>query len=151
MAEDELPHADLAEAFRGLTRPGVPVVRAVLRPRPLEGVTASASPSSARPVRAGRGDRAPSRGPFGARVVPSRAASPTAARLTRELERLDADTLVVEIKAAAIDVVAEHADRTGRRLVLAGNDVVPLPGEDDLDRLVERLAVEAAERLAVGV
>ena len=61
------------------------------------------------------------------------------------------DTIVVEIKAAAIDVVAEHADRIGKRLVLAGNDVVPLPGEPDLDRLVEQLAAEATERETVSV
>jgi cyclic 2,3-diphosphoglycerate synthetase len=44
--------------------------------------------------------------------------------LGRELASLDADTYLVEVKAAAIDVVAEHALAQGRRIVLASNDVV---------------------------
>jgi cyclic 2,3-diphosphoglycerate synthetase len=41
-----------------------------------------------------------------------------------ELARLDADTYLVEVKGAAIDVVAEDALARGRRVVLAANDVV---------------------------
>ena len=44
--------------------------------------------------------------------------------LRRELAEIDADTFLVELKAAAIDVVAEHAFLHGKRLVLAANDVV---------------------------
>jgi cyclic 2,3-diphosphoglycerate synthetase len=44
--------------------------------------------------------------------------------LREELEHIEADTYLVELKAAAIDVVAEHADGRGARIVLAGNDVV---------------------------
>jgi cyclic 2,3-diphosphoglycerate synthetase len=50
--------------------------------------------------------------------------------LREELARVDADTYLVELKAAAIDVVAEHAAENGKRLVLAGNDVVA-EGLDD--------------------
>jgi cyclic 2,3-diphosphoglycerate synthetase len=39
---------------------------------------------------------------------------------------VEADTYLVELKAAAIDVVAEHALAHGIRVVLAGNDVVGL-------------------------
>lgn len=46
------------------------------------------------------------------------------AALAEELLRVDADTYLVEVKGAAIDVVAEHALARGRRVVLAGNDVV---------------------------
>jgi cyclic 2,3-diphosphoglycerate synthase len=46
------------------------------------------------------------------------------AALGEELARIDADTYLVEVKAAAIDVVAEHALAHGRRVVLAANDVV---------------------------
>ena len=46
------------------------------------------------------------------------------AALRRELEPVDADTYLVELKAAAIDVVAEHALARGKRVVLAANDVV---------------------------
>jgi cyclic 2,3-diphosphoglycerate synthase len=60
-------------------------------------------------------------------------------RLHEELARVEADTYVVELKGAAIDVVAEHARAAGRRVVLAGNDVVA-PG---LDEALLELAPEA--------
>jgi cyclic 2,3-diphosphoglycerate synthase len=44
--------------------------------------------------------------------------------LARELESVDADTYLVELKAAAIDVVAEHARANGRRVVLGRNELV---------------------------
>jgi cyclic 2,3-diphosphoglycerate synthetase len=52
------------------------------------------------------------------------------AALRRELEGLDADTYLVEVKAAAIDVVAEHALERGKRVVLAANELVG-DGVDD--------------------
>jgi cyclic 2,3-diphosphoglycerate synthetase len=42
---------------------------------------------------------------------------------------VDADTYLVEVKAAAIDVVATHALARGIRVVLAGNDVAGLGDE----------------------
>jgi cyclic 2,3-diphosphoglycerate synthetase len=50
--------------------------------------------------------------------------------LRDELADLDADTYLIELKAAAIDVVAEHALARGARVVLAENEVVA-PGLDD--------------------
>jgi hypothetical protein len=41
---------------------------------------------------------------------------------------VDADTYLIEVKAAGIDVVATHALARGIRVVLAGNDVT---GVDD--------------------
>jgi cyclic 2,3-diphosphoglycerate synthetase len=52
------------------------------------------------------------------------------ARLARELDGIDADVFVVELKAAAIDVVAEHAAERGLEVILAANDVVA-PGLDE--------------------
>jgi cyclic 2,3-diphosphoglycerate synthase len=52
-------------------------------------------------------------------------------QLTRELEQVEADVYVVELKAAAIDVVAEQAAARGIDVVLAANDVVA-PGLDEL-------------------
>ena len=43
--------------------------------------------------------------------------------LRAELPGIDADVYVVELKAAAIDVVAEEAAARGAELVLAANDV----------------------------
>ena len=54
------------------------------------------------------------------------------AALHAELERVDADTYLVEIKAAAIDVVAAHAKERGARVVFADNEVVA----DGLDEAV---------------
>ena len=51
--------------------------------------------------------------------------------LRRELAQVDADTYLVEVKAAAIDVVAEHAAAHGKLVVLAANDVIA-DGLDDL-------------------
>jgi cyclic 2,3-diphosphoglycerate synthetase len=62
------------------------------------------------------------------------------AALRRELAQLDADTYLVEIKAAAIDVVAEHALATGKRVVAAANDVVAL--DSDLDASLLALLAE---------
>ncbi len=53
------------------------------------------------------------------------------AALQRDLEGVDAETYLVEVKAAAIDVVAEHAITHDRRVVLAANDVVALEGDLD--------------------
>ncbi len=67
--------------------------------------------------------------------------------LREDVERADADVFLVEIKAAAIDVVAEAADARGAEVVFLDNAVEPLPGEPDLDAEFVRLADEAA-RLA---
>jgi cyclic 2,3-diphosphoglycerate synthetase len=51
-------------------------------------------------------------------------------RLRRDLDAVDAEVYVVELKAAAIDVVAEAAAARGVPVVLAGNEVVA-PGLDE--------------------
>jgi len=55
--------------------------------------------------------------------------------LREELERVDAEVYLVELKAAAIDVVAEAALSHGAELVLAANDVV----SDELDERLHAL------------
>ena len=55
--------------------------------------------------------------------------------LRAELGRIEADVYLVELKAAAIDVVAEEAARRGAELVLAANDVAG----DGLDDAVRSL------------
>jgi cyclic 2,3-diphosphoglycerate synthetase len=57
------------------------------------------------------------------------------AALRRELARVDADVYVVELKAAAIDVVAEAALERGAELVLASNEIV----SEELDARVAAL------------
>ena len=60
--------------------------------------------------------------------------------LAEDLRNADADTYVVELKAAAIDMVAEAALERGIRVVFADNEVVPLPGEPELAELFRGLA-----------
>jgi predicted GTPase len=61
------------------------------------------------------------------------------------LANVDAEIVVTELKAAAIDVVTEEAAARGLPVVLADNELVPLEG--DLDAEVLRLgeAVVAGE------
>ncbi len=59
--------------------------------------------------------------------------------LQEELERVDADVYLVELKAAAVDVVAESALARGAKVVLAANDVI----SDELDERVLALARQA--------
>jgi cyclic 2,3-diphosphoglycerate synthetase len=61
--------------------------------------------------------------------------------LRRELDQVEADTYLIELKAAAIDVVAEHALAHGKRVVLAANDIVA-------EGLDETLLALAPERVA---
>jgi cyclic 2,3-diphosphoglycerate synthetase len=65
--------------------------------------------------------------------------------LREELEKIDADVYLTEIKAAAIDVVAEAAAEQGAEVVFADNEVVPLPGEPDLDEQLQALAEETLQ------
>jgi cyclic 2,3-diphosphoglycerate synthetase len=64
------------------------------------------------------------------------------------LEARSADLYLVELKAAAIDVVAETAAERGIPIVLCDNEVQPLAGELDLNEHVLALAADAAERVA---
>jgi cyclic 2,3-diphosphoglycerate synthetase len=65
--------------------------------------------------------------------------SKLADRTALRADLVDADTYLVELKAAAIDVVAEHALERGIRVVLAANELV---GVDD-EALLGLLAVRA--------
>jgi cyclic 2,3-diphosphoglycerate synthase len=67
------------------------------------------------------------------------------AALRRDLESVDADVFLVELKAAAIDVVAEVAVERGAEVVLAAYDV-EAPGLDEALLELAGLAVGARER-----
>lgn len=56
--------------------------------------------------------------------------------LRKELEEVDADVYLVELKAAAVDVVAEAALARGAEVVLAANDVVSPELDERLLELV---------------
>jgi cyclic 2,3-diphosphoglycerate synthetase len=72
------------------------------------------------------------------------------AHLRNDLASIDAETFLIEMKAAAIDVVAEAAKERGVRIVFARNDLVSREGEPDLDSALLGLA-DAALKEAVTV
>jgi cyclic 2,3-diphosphoglycerate synthetase len=121
------------------------VTGVVLRPRPVEPVEGrrvaffSTAPASAHDVFA-----AYLAEEHGAEVVHVSGSLADRASLLRELEAVDADVFLVELKAAAIDVVAAAGRDRGVEVVLSGNDVLAAPGEPDLDQELLRLAEEAA-------
>jgi cyclic 2,3-diphosphoglycerate synthetase len=60
--------------------------------------------------------------------------------LRGQLASVDADTYLIELKAAAIDVVAEHALARGKRVVLARNEVVAPELDEQVLTLLEGVA-----------
>lgn len=115
----------------------------VLRPRPAESVSGrrvaffSTAPQSALGV-----FRTHLEEHHGADVVHVSGSLADRGTLRRELGSVDAEVFVVELKAAAIDVVAEAAHERGVDVVLAGSDVEAADGSD-LDAELLRLAEEA--------
>ena len=117
----------------------VPVVRCDLRLEPVEPIEGRVAVFAAGPA---------STDHLEADVVAMSANLADRAKLREDLASIDAETYVIEIKAAAIDVVAEAALERGARVVFARNDVVSLPGEPDLDAELRALADAAvAERV----
>ena len=72
------------------------------------------------------------------------------AALREELQRVDADVFLIEIKAAAIDVVAEAALERGAECVFAMNDVQPIDDAIDLDGELLALADAATAQPVAG-
>jgi cyclic 2,3-diphosphoglycerate synthetase len=116
---------------------GTPVVATTLRPRPLSDVRdRSVAYFCAAPEDAHDRLRAHLEDAYGARVVHVSGNLANRAALRDELAKIVADVYLVELKAAAVDVVAEAALERGAEVVLAANDLVPRPGEVDLDGLL---------------
>jgi cyclic 2,3-diphosphoglycerate synthetase len=139
MAEEGSRQADLKAAI-GDVRPDVPVVASVLRPRPVTPIGGrrlayfTTAPEEAHEVLAEHLHTE-----HDSEVVGISGNLARRDALREDLDRLEAEVYLVEIKAAAIDVVAEEAERRGVELVFADNEVRPLPGEPDLDAELQRL------------
>jgi cyclic 2,3-diphosphoglycerate synthase len=114
-----------AAAVRALKR--IPIVTAELRLRPIEPVTG-------RRVAVFTTGPAPTEH-LDADVVSVSRNLADRAKLREDLARTNADVYLVEIKAAAIDVVAEAAQERGAEIVFAENEVV----SPELDEVVTRL------------
>jgi cyclic 2,3-diphosphoglycerate synthetase len=127
------------------------VIRCDLEPEPAQPISAgepvavftTARPTDAEGVRAALEQK----GVEVALLSTNLARRDALARDLEQAERKRCTVLLTELKAAAVDTVAEHAARAGLPLVLLRNRVVPLPGEPDLDaellRLVPTSTVEA--------
>lgn len=133
-------------------RPGVPVVRAVFRPRPLESIDgarvffASTAPAPLLGHLVRHLESA-----HGCTVVASSPNLSNRARLREDIAEVTGkvDVFLTELKAAAIDVVAALGEERGIKTVLADN--VPEPvGDDDLEGLIETLAERARQRGSKG-
>jgi cyclic 2,3-diphosphoglycerate synthetase len=154
LTQCEPPFADEARV-RELTaaalavRPGLRVVLTVFRPRPAQPVRGrkvaffTTAPEDAVPrlARALAEDHGADVVLVSADLADRARLAPAVARAARE-----ADVFLCEIKAAAVDVVAEAADAAGRELVFCDNEPVALDG--GLGAAVDEAAGLAAERFA---
>ena len=137
MAEAGSEWEHVRQRVRATVRRNVPVVATRLHPRPLANIRdRKVAYFSAAPAQAVARLRDHLENVFGARVVHMSGNLADREALRDELEAVSAEVYLVELKAAAIDVVAEAAFARGAEVVLAANDVVALPGEPDLDELL---------------
>ena len=129
--------------------PDIDLVPTVFRPRPVDSVAGrrvafftTAAPESAGLLAAHLSDV------HGAEVTLVSTDLARRAALQRAVSAADgADVFLTEIKAAAVDVVAEAAAARGKELVFCDNEPVALDGRD-LDAVVDGLAGRALERFA---
>jgi cyclic 2,3-diphosphoglycerate synthetase len=145
MCEEGTGHDELRRRIGELK--DVPVVATVLRPRPLGDV---AGRRVAYFTTAGPGAQGllsdHLRSAHGAEVafVSGNLASREALR--RDLAALpEVEAVLIEIKAAAIDVVAEAAAERDLETIFVENEVLPLPGQVELDAELRALADAAAK------
>jgi cyclic 2,3-diphosphoglycerate synthetase len=139
MAEEGSNHEQLKEAI-GEVKPDVTAIACVLRPRPIAPIAGrpvaffTTAPEEAHDLLATH-----LHAEHGAEVVGVSGNLARRDALRDDIDRLEADVYLVEIKAAAVDVVGEAAEERGVELVFADNDVLPLPGEADLDEALRSL------------
>jgi cyclic 2,3-diphosphoglycerate synthetase len=125
------------------------VIGVTLRPKPVSNVSGrTVAFFSTAPAGAHQDFAEHLRDQHGAEVVHVSGALANRSALREELEDLEADVYLVELKAAAIDVVAEAAAERGVQLVLADADV--LATEGDVDGALDALAAKAREGVAVA-
>jgi cyclic 2,3-diphosphoglycerate synthetase len=123
--------------------PGTPTIATVLRPEPSEPLgDGPVAYFTTAPAGAARKLAADLDADVTA-VVPVLADRDALREALESPEVRAAETYLVEIKAAAIDVVAEAAVERGARVVFCDNRPVALPGERDLDDALLELADEA--------
>ncbi len=141
MATDPVAWREIARRAARVVGDGVPVVATTLSPRALEDVRGrSVAYFCAAPAAAHGALRERLAESSGAEIVHISGNLANRVALRDEVARVAADVFLVELKAAAIDVVAEAGLARGVDVVLAANDVVPVAGEPDLDELLAGVA-----------
>lgn len=141
MAEPGSGWERVHRAVTGVVRPGTTVVATLLRPRPLADVSGrsvayfSTAPEAAHAVLAEHLEEI-----HGARVVHISGNLAKRDLLRAELTVVEADVFLIELKAAAVDVVAEAALDRGVEIVLAANDLVSAEPDTDLDEMLLMMA-----------
>ncbi|MHB9150459.1 MAG: 2,3-diphosphoglycerate synthetase [Thermoleophilia bacterium] len=155
MAEEPLAEVEQVRRMAAeidVIKPGILVIPAVFRPRPLGDVAGRSAAffSTAPPVQEGVLCRHLEQ-TYGCRVVAFSPNLSDRARLRADLGREDvraADLFLTEIKAAAIDVVAEEADMRGVETVFVDN--IPIEADPsrtgELAEMCRELARQAMER-----
>jgi cyclic 2,3-diphosphoglycerate synthetase len=150
MAEQGTDHDALAESIHAVKE--IPVIATVLRPRPVAPIAGkkvafftTANPDAAELLERHLLDA------YDPAEVTVSCNLADRDELRRDLEQTDADVYLVEIKAAAIDVVCEGASERGVEVLFADNDVVALPGQPSLDDGLRELADAALATTAEAV
>jgi cyclic 2,3-diphosphoglycerate synthetase len=150
MAEEGTDHQAVARAIREVKE--IPVVATVLRPRPIASIEGkrvafftTAAASAAERLERHLLDE------HGAAEVTVSCNLSDREKLRHDLEQTDAEVYLVEIKAAAIDVVCEAAEEKGVEVVFSDNDVLTLSGQPDLDEALRGLADAAVAPTAEAV
>jgi cyclic 2,3-diphosphoglycerate synthase len=128
-------------------KPGVPIVPVVLRPRPVSAVAGkrvaffTTAPSPAHERLSSHLTEV-----HGAAEVSVSGSLADRQLLRSDLASADADVYLVELKAAAIDVVAEAASGRGVELVLADNEVVGPDLDDEVRGLADAVLEGVLQR-----
>jgi cyclic 2,3-diphosphoglycerate synthetase len=141
MAEAGTGWERVRDAVRAIVPERVEVVATVLRPRPLVDLRGRkvayfcTAPRAAHPLLAAHLTDV-----HGADVVHVSGELADRRALAAELESVSADVFLVELKAAAVDVVAESGLARGVEVVLAANDVETVGESPDLDEMLLEMA-----------
>jgi cyclic 2,3-diphosphoglycerate synthase len=141
MAEPGSGWERIRDAVRAVVPARVDVVPTVLRPRPaidVRGRTVAYFCTAPPAAHLTLGSHL--RETYGATVVHVSGNLADREALRAELGQIDAEVFLVELKAAAVDVVAEFALARGADIVLAANDVVAIRGDQDLDGMLLEMA-----------
>jgi cyclic 2,3-diphosphoglycerate synthetase len=141
MAEEGSGWEAVRDRVADSVRPGTAVVATTLQPRPAANIAGRSVAYFCAAPRAAHGRlREHLEAAYGASIVHVSGNLANRAALREELVDVRADVFLVELKAAAIDVVVEEALAQEAEIALATSDVVPLFGEPDLDELLLGMA-----------